>query len=211
MGFTINNLKQFTMVLLFIWSLTSLIPFVNLGANNLIAFLMLYAIVIVIKRQNITFESYKFKFIGLILIPYSIAIISIIVLDLFGKKIPLAAEYSCYFMRGNYRPVSILVSVGVFMWATTWKMKESKVVDYLAESTFGVYLFHMYPSIMSILFEKIFSLEGLSSKPYVILYCVGATASIFFCGVLIDSIRKMIFFSCKFLLVHIQEKNKHSV
>lgn len=73
---------------------------------------MLYSIVIIIRRMGITFESYKSEFRGLILILYSMAVVNIIALDLLGKKVSFAAEYSCCFMRGNYRPVSMMVADG---------------------------------------------------------------------------------------------------
>jgi hypothetical protein len=82
-----------------------------------------------IKRMRITYENHKSGFKALILIPYSVAVISIIVLDLVGEKISFAAEYSCYFMRGNYRPVSMMVSIGLFMWGTSWKVRTNKVLD----------------------------------------------------------------------------------
>lgn len=94
MGFSVDVLKQFTTVMLVIWSVSTIVPFVNWGANNLLAFLMLYSIVILIKRMGITYETHKSEFKALVLIPYIVAIISIIVLDLVGKKIASAAEYS---------------------------------------------------------------------------------------------------------------------
>ena len=111
MGFSADSLKQVTAVMLVIWSVSTIVPCVNWGANNLLAFLMLYSIVIWIKRMGITYEKHKSEFKALILIPYVVAVISIIVLDLVGKKISSVAEYSCYFMRGNYRPVSMMVSI----------------------------------------------------------------------------------------------------
>lgn len=80
MGFSVDVLEQFTTVMLVIWSVSTIVPFANWGANNLLAFLMLYSIVILIKRMGITYETH-------VLIPYIVAVISIIVLDLVGKKI----------------------------------------------------------------------------------------------------------------------------
>ena len=143
----------------------------------------------------------------MILIPYSVAVISIIVLDLVGEKISFAAEYSCYFMRGNYRPVSMMVSIGLFMWGTSWKVRTNKVLDCLAEATFGVYLFHMYPANMTYLFEKLFSLQKVIEKPYAVLWVVAVTAIIFVTGVAIDSLRKAMFSSFEFLINLIRAKN----
>ena len=65
--------------MLVIWSVSTIVPFVNWGANNLLAFLMLYSIVILIKRMGITYETHKSEFKALVLIPYIVAVISIIV------------------------------------------------------------------------------------------------------------------------------------
>lgn len=157
--------------------------------------------------MGITYENHKSECKALILIPYIVAVISIIVLDLIGKKITSAAEYSCYFMRGNYRPVSMMVSIGLFMWGTSWKARTNKVIDYLAEATFGVYLFHMYPANMTYLFEKLFSLQRVIEKPYAVLWVVAVTAIIFVVGVAIDSLRKAMFYSCEFLTNWIRAKN----
>lgn len=200
MGFAIDNLKQFIVVVLFIWSFTTVIPFINLGANNLIAFFMLYAIVVMIRRLDITFERYRSTFIGFMLIPYGIAIMSIIILDLLAKQITIAAEYSCYFMRGNYRPVSMMVSVGLFMWGSSWKLQDNKWKNYLAEATFGVYLFHMYPPVMRFLFEKVFSLQYIVDKPYALLYLIAVTIIIFMSGVLVESVRKILFYIATILI-----------
>lgn len=207
MEFSIDMLKRFTTVLLSIWSLSTLIPFANTGASNLIAFLMLYAIVILIRQKDIAFENQRQKFVCLTAIPYSLAVLSIIALDLIGKRVPAAAAYSCYFMRGNYRPVSMMVSVGLFMWGTTWKIKSNKIIDCLAEATFGVYLFHMYPSVMRLLFEDVFSLHNIIEKPYAIFYFFVVAVSIFGTGVLIDLIRKLLFSGCDVLISRIRAKN----
>ena len=203
LNFVIDDLKKYVLIILSVWSFSTLIPFANVGANNLIAFLMLYAIVILIKRLKITFDDYKKVFSGFILVPYGIAVLSIIILDLLGEKIAVAAEYSCYFMRGNYRPVSMMVSIGLFMWGTSWKVKTNKLINCLADATFGIYLFHMYPPVMKLLFENLFIINQVIYKPYAVLYCIAVTLGIFVVGVLIDLIRRVLFYYCTFMISRI--------
>lgn len=92
------------------------------------------------------------------------------------------------------------------MWGTSWKARTNKVIDYLAEATFGVYLFHMYPANMTYLFEKLFSLQRVIEKPYAVLWVVAVTAVIFVVGVAIDSLRKAMFYSFEFLTNLIEQK-----
>lgn len=123
-----------------VWSISTLIPYVDLGSNNFSAFLMLYAVVVYIKRKKITYSSYKKQCAGVIIIPYFLAILSIIVLDVLGTRLNAAATYSCYYLRGNFRPVSMLVSIGIFIWGVSWKIKYDRWINYIANATFGVYL-----------------------------------------------------------------------
>ena len=198
--FSDEDLKKFVLIAFSIWSISTLIPFANAGSSNLIAFLMLYAIVILIRRQDISFQSYSKMYCVFIVIPYMLAVLSIIVLDLLGTRIDVAAQYSCYFMRGNFRPVSMIVSIGLFMWASTWKLRPNKTIDWLADATFGIYLFHMYPPVMKILFEKIFVIQDVIDKPYAVLWLIVITMVIFSLGVMIDTLRKALFNVCNLLL-----------
>jgi len=49
-----DNLKNSIVVMFGVWSVSTLIPYVDLGSNNFCAFLMLYAVVVYIKRKKIT-------------------------------------------------------------------------------------------------------------------------------------------------------------
>ena len=69
-----------------------------------------------------------------------------------------------------------------------WKLKTDKAIDYLAEATFGIYLFSMYPANMTYLFEKLFLLQHVIEKPYAVLGPVAVTAMILAVGVAIDSL-----------------------
>lgn len=206
-----DNLKKCIVVMFGVWSVSTLIPYVDLGSNNFCAFLMLYAAVAYIKRKRITYSNYKKQCVGVIIIPYLLAALSIIVLDVLGIRLNAAATYSCYYIRGNFRPVSMLVSIGLFMWGTTWKLKPNKIIDWLADATFGIYLFHMYPPVMKILFERDFLIRDVIDKPYAVLWLIVITMVIFLLGLLIDTLRKALFNVCSLLLSRIQARNSRGV
>lgn len=54
-----DNLKKCIVVMFGVWSISTLIPYVDLGSNNFCAFLILYAAVVYIKRKEITYSSNK--------------------------------------------------------------------------------------------------------------------------------------------------------
>ena len=209
--FSDEDLKKYVLIAFFIWSISTLIPFANAGSSALIAFLMLYAIVMLIKRLTISFQNHKKLYCSFIVIPYMLAVLSIIALDLLGARIAAAEQYSCYFMRGNYRPVSMMVSIGLFMWGTTWKVKANKMIDWLADATFGIYLFHMYPPVMKILFERIFLIQDVIDKPYAVLWLVVITMVIMLLGGLIYTLRKAMFDVCNLLLSRIHVRNSQGI
>lgn len=189
-----DNLKKCIVVMFGVWSISTLIPYVDLGSNNFCAFLILYAAVVYIKRKEITYSSNKKQCAGAIIIPYMLAILSIIVLDVLGTRFNAAATYSCYYLRGNYRPVSMLVSIGFFIWAVSWKIKYDRWINYIANATFGVYLIHMYPTVMKYLFSNVFDLSGYIDKNFCIFYLLCGTLTVFLFGVVIDKLREGVFF-----------------
>lgn len=170
-----------------------MIPYTNYGASNFTAFITLYAVASYIRRKKISFQNQKKRIISLIVFPYMFAVISIIGLDLLGTKIPLAAKYSCYYMRGDFRPVSMLVSIGIFIWSINWKIKTSKMVNFIAAGTFGTYLIHMYPAVMRWLFETLFNMSQVVNTLYAVPYLIGVTVLILLSGIFIDFMRRNIF------------------
>ena len=187
--FSDSLIRKLIVVAFALWSASTIIPFADLGASNLNGFLILYACVIYIKRREIQFDG-RIAIFGIAAL--FIAVVSIISLDLFGMKFSYAAKYSCYFLRGNYRPVSLLLSLCVFLWALTWQL-QSKVINAIGSLTFDVYLIHMYPPIMKWLFKKQFILEGVIDSWLAIPWSLAVALAIFALTCVIAIFRKMLF------------------
>lgn len=182
--------RSYIVVAFVLWSVSTLIPFANLGASNLSGFLLLYAAVVYIKRFDIKFNKHVANTgIALMLI----AVASIVCLDLIGIKLGFAANYSCYFLRGNYRPIPLLLSICFFLWALTWRI-QSTFINFFGGLTFDVYLIHMYPPIMSWLFTKEFVLESSVLNSWMgIPWALSVTLAIFVSSCLVALSRKAIF------------------
>lgn len=183
------QIKRFIAIAFALWSASTIIPFADLGASNLNGFLILYACIVYIKRREIKFDG-RIAIVGIAAL--LIAIASIISLDLLGMKFGYAAKYSCYFLRGNYRPVSLLLSLCVFLWALTWQL-QSKVINVIGSLTFDVYLIHMYPPIMNWLFKKQFVLEGVIDSWFAIPWSLAVALAIFTLACIIACFRKILF------------------
>ena len=73
--------------------------------------------------------SEKKYWFSMILGGYTIAFISIIILDILGNKIQVYNNFACYFIRGNYRILLVIISIGLFLWMLNWKVKYNKLIN----------------------------------------------------------------------------------
>lgn len=175
--------------------MSSILPIAGLasfGANNLTCFLLLYAAISYAERAEISYEEYGRVIKLVILLVVIFAVSSIVMLDVLAARIPAAGKYSCYYLRGNYRPVSLILSICIFLWAQTWTL-QSRVINILGGMTFGVYLIHMYPSVMNWMFGSVFVIFGIIDKWYAVPWLLGSTILIFLALSSIECVRKGLF------------------
>lgn len=190
-----EELKRLIFTMLFMWSVTTVIPFFDYGANNFLCFVMLYAIIFYARKCSPAFLKDKKKCLLLVLTGYLMAACSIIAMDLLGTKFGAASRYACYFIRGNYRLLPMIISVGIFGLNMGWNI-QSRFINYIASLTFGVYLIHMYPPMMEFLFSgegALFDLSQFVFDRRLPLYAIAAVVSCFGGCAIIDAVRKLIF------------------
>lgn len=175
--------------------MSSILPIAGLasfGANNLTGFLLLYAAIAYVERAKISYEEHSDNIKLVIHLIVIFAIGSIILLDVLAARIPAAGEYSCYYLRGNYRPVSLVLSICIFLRAQTWTL-QNQAINTLGGMTFGVYLIHMYPSVMNWLFGSVFIISGIINRWYAVPWLIGSTLLIFLVLSCIEFVRKSLF------------------
>ena len=187
-----DTLKKLIVVMFCIWSVSTLIPFFDYEPTNLICFILLYAIVYRMKKYGLHVSKKACRLI--ILAGYVIAAISIVALDLIGKRYQTAGNYACYFIRGNYRFLPMVISIAIFLIARDWNL-QSKVINYIASLTFGIYLIHMYPLMMDWLFSNkgsLFDISRYISNSLLPVYAVCGICICFAGCAAIELIRKSI-------------------
>jgi peptidoglycan/LPS O-acetylase OafA/YrhL len=189
-----KELFHLIIVMLAIWTLPTIVPVkLQLGANNTTCFFMLYAVIFYIRNYEPDWSKdpkiYRLLTIG----GYCLAFISIICIDFLGVKYPSINEYACYYIRGNWRLLPILISIGLFLWFSNSKIKMNRIINWVGGLTFAVYLIHMHPLMISLLFKHLFSLEPYIQSHNLMLYVVGVTLLIFFGCTLIEQCRKWLF------------------
>lgn len=189
---TCNEVGKLILVMTVVWSVTTIIPFFEYGSSNFLCFVMLYTVVFYIKKFNPKIADNKKLCAEIAIGCYIIAILSIIAMDLLGRKINIANTYACYFIRGNYRVLPFIISIAVFVCSTAWKV-QSKAINYIAGLTFGVYLIHMYPPVMEFLFEKLFNIKEIIDNPTLPLLSIAVVAAIYIGCSIIEAVRQLVY------------------
>ena len=95
-----------------------------------------------------------------------------------------------WFIQLRNNPILIIMSTCLFTTFKNINMKEVKVINVIAGSTFGVYLLHESYFMRFAIWKDIFHIaEHINDKNYW-LYAIMATAIVFAVGIVVDLIRK---------------------
>ena len=70
---------------------------------------------------------------------------------------------------------------------------ESKTVNFIASSVFGVYLIHDNPYLRTFIWNKLFCVADYQDSCWLIPYSVAVVLIVFFCCCIIELLRKYIF------------------
>lgn len=194
------ELKKLIIVMACLWTLPTIVPMkLQLGADNTTCFFMLYALIFYVRKFSPRWATnpkvYKWMTIG----GYAIAFLSIIVLDMIGTRIKSVNDYACYYIRGDWRIMPVVISVGLFLWATHWKLGYNKIVNWMGGLTFAVYLIHMHPQMINLLFKKAFILGPYVNTPKIVPYTIGVTLLVFAACALVDQCRKWLYSSIEWI------------
>lgn len=145
------------------------------------------------------FRLYPFKALDnstlwgwLSLISIMLAIISVIGLIWIKKN-----GYMAYwFISDSNKLLSVLVSVTTFLWFRGIKIKQSRVINTVAASTFGVFLIHANSDVMrEWLWKDVYDVIGHYSLDWmqILSNSLGGVIALFFICILLDMIRKRFF------------------
>ena len=101
----------------------------------------------------------------------------------------MAREYSCYYIRGNWRLLPFVISLAFFLRIVNLNIKQIALINWIGSSTFAIYLIHMHPFMMKYLFKELFILENWVNSWWLPVYIIGVTSIIMGACVLIDKVR----------------------
>ncbi len=147
---TKSQLKKLILILLVLFSIVPTIAMIENIYISLGAFVTLYFIGAYIRKySNKKFENIK-KTLLLSIIWFLICVILTILCDINGfDKINS-------FVWPMFRTPILFLSISVFLLFKNIKIKNNKFINYVASTTFGIYLIHMNPNIWKLIWRVFF-------------------------------------------------------
>lgn len=87
--------------------------------------------------------------------------------------------------------IMLICSLALFFIFEQWELGYSKIINWVAKGTFGVYLLHENPCINNFLWHNVFSISLFFDKAWFGIYCLGVAVIIMILGGVIDCIAEV--------------------
>lgn len=159
--------------------------------SHLTWYTVLYFIAAYIRNYpNQWSESRKLNKI-LFFISFISAYASIYAIDIFNKRIGIDVN-PYYFVMNSHKILALLISIFIFLWFKNMDIRQNKVINSIAATTFGILLIHTNSDTMSdLIWNKILHVTGIVSQSplFLVGYILFATVIVFFACMIIDLIR----------------------
>lgn len=187
---TKEEYKRFMLLILVLQYIISRIFPINNLLSALGTFILIYAIGAYIKLYpNAYFENMKRNRI-IALLSYLLLFIVVIVMDYIRIKFNI----DNYKMKASYlvdlNSILVLItSVHLFLWFLKLDIKQNKIINTIAKSTFGIYIIHEHSCIKKLVWNDIFGMLNIAKLWQLIILAIVSTILIFIICLVIDQIR----------------------
>lgn len=197
------NIKQFSVVLFFIWGFWYVIGKFGTHLYILYKALFFYLVGVFIGKflsNNQVLSKNRIKMLAVMGGVGSWS--GYVFLDMYIRKIELQSSLMSYIAVNSAECLqcAFLVPIGVisiflmFYYLPDFK---SKTINDMASSVFAIYLLHDAFLIRTSLWNNIFAIPNIFEKQWFIIYCLGVVIILFLAGYAIDYFRKK-YFHCIF-------------
>lgn len=142
---------------------------------------------------------------------FVVLLLSSTVLNLLGHwlKVSSFLGRSRFFYQTN-NILMIVTAIAIFLFFVNLKSFNNKLVNYIASTTFGIYLFHDNSLLNAIWWNQVWSSAKFLGTNFLIVWTLFAIVTTFVCGVLFDSLRYYIFETPCFKLLSLFGRNRIS-
>lgn len=182
--------KQFELLLIILITYFTIIStfFLHNTWNYILWFCVIYFIGAYIKLYPIKFFEKQKLMIFLTITTFLIIFASIICIDYLG---PIFGFYDAYhFVVDCHKVLALVLSILLFITFKNLKIKNLKIINIPASSTFGILLIHSISDDMRrLLWNDIFNIPKLYLSQYFPLYAFAITVSVYLVCFVLDQIR----------------------
>ena len=180
-----KDYKILLAIMIFIWGILAFIPKTKTFFNEFIWLIVIYFIGAYIKKYNFDFiKNDKYRIITLISIIVLMNII-MIALEVISNKIPAISNIVYYFNNTN-SPLVLVLTILIFTIFKNLNVKNSKGINRIASTTFGIYLIHENVFLRDIIWKQIVQGSKFINSPFLILNAIGGVIGVFLISMLID-------------------------
>ena len=106
--------------------------------------------------------------------------------------------------------ICVICAVSIICWYKNINIKNSKIINILSSTTFGIYLFHDNTLLYNIIWEQILHCKFHAQLPTYVLFAIVAILTVFVMGAAIDLIRQLIFKGIKKLNSKLKVKKEQT-
>ena len=146
--------------------------------SDLTIFFILYFIGSYLRLHKIPFKKTKLNYLLL-----SLAILVVYAIVILVKNFTKMNTYT------ETNLLMILLATLVMFLFEQFEIK-SKAINFIATTTFGIYLIHDHYYLTHVLWDNIFANASFGLSPYLFLYGIFAVVMVFVCGGIIDLFRQ---------------------
>jgi len=188
---------QFLILGLIICTLVPTFFGTNLSADNIIYFIYFYSIGSYIKLYPIQTSSKKLFIFSLA--SYFLLFLTTVFFEYMTGYDGYYSSYIYYFTSLNN--VFVLgISISVFLLFKNIRIKNNRIINIIASSTFGIYLIHDHPYVRNFLWITLFKNHEYYQSSYLWIHSIIVIFTVFVVASLIEIIRKYLIevpiFSC---------------
>lgn len=170
-------------------------PSIGTGGDDAIWIIIVYIMGAYLRLNIEVFKKIKFKWlISGLLVSLIVSFVSVFILDIYNKNGTVSANPRFYgkFIGGT-SPLQLMSAVLIFIIFIKLKPFYNRGINYIASTTFAIYLIHANTLIVNWLWNDIVHAQLLSNSSYIFLYAIMVTIIIFVTGFLIESFRTIVF------------------
>lgn len=182
---TKKEFKILLTIMIIIWGILANIPMVNLFFNEFIWLMTIYLIGAYIKKYDINIlKTNKNRIRWTILI---VVILNIIMIEIEVLAIEMPFLRNRIFNFNNINsPLILLLTVILFTIFKNLQVKNSKIINTVASTSFGIYLLHENMFLRDFLWKDLIQGVKFIYSPLLIFNAIGGVLVVFFIGVIVD-------------------------